>query len=78
MVASGVQDETFNVVAPIHRTRRETYLTSCAQFNWEAPTFSQAQSMPDFKKISAEKLQKFYPYAFAYPDPVDFYYTLES
>lgn len=78
MAASGVQDETFNVVAPIHRTRQETYLTSCAQFNWEAPTFSQVQPTPDFKEISAEKLQKFYPYAFAYPDPVDFYYTLES
>jgi nucleoside-diphosphate-sugar epimerase len=74
----GVPDETFNIVAPVHRTRRETYLTSCAQFNWEVPTFSASETAPAFKKISAEKFQKFYPYRFAYPDPIAFFYSLES
>jgi len=74
ILKKGVVDETFNVVAPLHPTRREVYEKSCAEFNWEAPTFSEPEIRPDFKIISAEKLNKFYPYTFQYPDPLLFYY----
>ena len=74
ILKKGLVNETFNIVAPLHPTRREIYEKSCAQFNWEAPTFSEPEIRPDFKIISAEKLNSFYPYDFKYPDPLAFYY----
>lgn len=74
ILKKGVVNETFNIVAPMHPTRREIYEKSCAQFNWEAPTFMEPVIRPDFKIISAEKLNKFYTYTFKYPDPLEFYY----
>ena len=74
IITKGILNETFNIVAPLHPTRREVYEKSCAQFGWEAPTFSEPEIKPDFKIISTEKLTKFYPYTFKYPDPLMFYY----
>ena len=74
IIKMGIVDETFNIVAPLHPTRREVYEKSCAQFGWEAPTFSEPDTKPDFKIISADKLAGFYPYTFRYPDPSSFYY----
>lgn len=74
MIKKGIVNETFNIVAPKHPTRRAVYEKSCAQFGWESPTFADAGITPDFKIISATKLSDFYTYAFQYPDPLDFFY----
>lgn len=75
IIKSGTKNETFNLVAPLHPTRREVYLKGCIEFGWEAPTFSSAASSPDFKIISGQKLDDFYNYHFKYADPLDFYYN---
>ena len=74
IVQQGVVNETFNIVSPLHPTRKDVYKKSCAQFGWEAPTFKEPENSPDFKTISAEKLNSFYKYDFKYPDPLHFYY----
>ena len=76
ILQNGVMNETFNIVAPIHTTRREVYEASCKQFDWEAPTFAEPPVKPDFKVISAEKFGKHYAYEFKFPDPLKFFYSL--
>ncbi len=76
MLERGIVNETFNVVSPLHPTRREVYETSCGLFGWEAPTFLEPSEPPAYKIISAEKLDRFYQYDFLYPDPLDFYYAM--
>ncbi|MCE7067667.1 NAD-dependent dehydratase [Dyadobacter sp. CY326] len=78
IIKSGISNQTFNIVAPIHTTRREIYEASCAQFGWETPTFAEPDSKPDYKIISAEKFAQHYDYAFKFPDPLQFYYSLED
>lgn len=74
MIEEGIVNETFNIVAPQHPTRREIYEKSCAQFDWEAPTFVTPETTPAFKTISASKLSSFYTYDFRFPDPLKFHY----
>ena len=74
MLENGVLNETFNIVAPLHPTRREIYESTCAQFSWEAPTFIQQKSGPNFKIISGDKFSCVYNYNFKYPDPLQFHY----
>jgi nucleoside-diphosphate-sugar epimerase len=74
IIQNGVLNETFNIVAPQHPTRRTVYEKSCTQFGWEPPTFAAAETTQAFKTISAAKLSNFYTYTFQYPDPLDFYY----
>ncbi|TDE12443.1 NAD-dependent dehydratase [Dyadobacter psychrotolerans] len=76
IMQKGVLNETFNIVAPSHPTRREVYESTCAEFNWEAPTFSEPEIKPDFKIISADKFSTFYKYSFRFPDPLYFKYQL--
>jgi nucleoside-diphosphate-sugar epimerase len=76
IIGTGIVNETFNIVAPFHPTRSEVYVSSCAQFGWEAPTFKEPEEAPDFKIISADKLARFYEHAFLYADPLDFHYEI--
>ncbi|WP_221389811.1 NAD-dependent dehydratase [Dyadobacter sp. NIV53] len=78
MLENGVLNETFNIVAPLHPTRREIYESTCSQFGWEAPTFLQPKTGPNFKIISADKFAFVYNYKFKFPDPLQFYYELEE
>jgi nucleoside-diphosphate-sugar epimerase len=78
IIKNGVVNETFNIVSPMHPTRKEVYLKSCAEFGWEAPTFDESAAKPDFKIISGEKLSKHYTYTFQYPDPLHFHYSLTN
>ena len=75
--AENIQNGTFNIVAPLHPTRKEVYEDSCARFGWEAPTFSEPAQRPDYKVISNKKLLSYYEYDFKYPDPLTFHYTRE-
>jgi len=76
MIENGVVNETFNIVAPLHPTRKEIYESTCSRFGWEPPTFIDQEIKPDYKVISAEKLSNFYDYKFLYPDPLKFHYDL--
>lgn len=80
VINSFIQDqvgwnETYNVVAPLHPTRREVYLASCAPFGYEPPTFKSTSDSP-FKIIVSQKLSEALGYRFVYPDPLGFYYEL--
>ncbi|HEV7380899.1 MAG TPA: NAD-dependent dehydratase [Dyadobacter sp.] len=76
MIEKHIHNETFNIVAPLHPTRREVYDSNCAQFGWEVPTYSEPAAAPDFKIISGEKLSKFYDVNFKFPNPMQFHYEL--
>ncbi len=65
--------EVYNVVAPLHPTRRDVYLASCVPFGYEPPTFQFAPENP-FKIISSQKLSDALSYRFVYPDPLGFHY----
>jgi nucleoside-diphosphate-sugar epimerase len=78
VLKQGVANDTFNIVTPQHPVRRDVYERSCAAFGWEAPTFREPETMPDYKVISGEKFGKMYHYDFKYPDPLNFHYQLED
>lgn len=70
-----VWNETYNVVAPFHPTRRDVYLASCTPFGYQPPTFSTAAINP-FKIVSSQKLVDKLNYPFLYPNPLQFLYQL--
>ena len=76
IIKTGILNETFNIVVPIHTSRQQVYEKSCEQFGWESPTFKDTEPGPDYKIISGEKFSRYYTYDFKYPDPLDFYYAL--
>lgn len=78
MLDNGVLDETFNIVAPLHPTRREVYESTCLLFGWEPPTFLKPEINPDFKIISARKFSNAYRYEFKFSDPLYFHYELNE
>lgn len=69
---------TFNAVAPEHPTREAIYRKSCADFGYPLPIFTTPDEAVPYKTISVEKLMQATPYAFKYPNPLDFYYQLGS
>ena len=75
LLARGIGDETYNVVAPQHPVRRRVYETSCQQFGWEVPTFVDPAWPEPFKVLSSEKLTTSLAYDWRYPDPLTFYYA---
>lgn len=76
VLATGVPNETFNVVAPQHPWRRVVYDASCEQFGWEKPTYMKPPEGQPFKVVSSGKLTRFLEYDFLYPDPLTFYYQI--
>lgn len=78
MIEQQIQNETFNVVAPLHPTRREVYDSNCKQFGWETPTYLEPETAPDYKIISGDKLHEHYHINFKYPNPLEFYYELKA
>lgn len=80
MIAQLIEQElpsaTYNIVAPLHPTRREVYVSSCEAFGWEVPTFLPPSSPTPFKVISSQAIVHDLSYRFRYPDPLLFYYTL--
>lgn len=77
IIRNGVKSETFNVVAPLHPTRKEVYLKNCEDFDWEAPTFKEPERPEGFKIISGEKLDIYYNPTYKYANPLDFFYQPE-
>jgi nucleoside-diphosphate-sugar epimerase len=73
--APALWNTVYNVVAPLHPTRREVYLASYAPFGYKPPTFKESGMNP-FKIISSQKLQNALDYRFVYPNPLEFFYQL--
>lgn len=74
-LTQGVGNETFNVVAPEHPTRRSIYEKSCRDNGWEPPTFAESEHSEPFKVVSSDKVIRLLDYTFAYPNPLQFYYS---
>jgi len=66
-------NDTYNVVAPLHPSRKEVYLSSASLFGFVAPTFTTADNQP-FKIISCQKLVARLNYSFHFANPLDFVY----
>ncbi|AEI47395.1 SDR family oxidoreductase [Runella slithyformis] len=66
-------NETYNLTTPLHPTRREVYLASCAPFGYEPPTFQTTADNP-YKIVSSQKLQDKLNYSFRFPNPLVFFY----
>jgi nucleoside-diphosphate-sugar epimerase len=71
MVTHQIENETFNVVAPMHPTKKEFYAVMAESINLEPPTFVQSS---DLKKceVSVVKLLSQTEFKFTYQDPMKF------
>ena len=74
LMAQGIDDETYNGVAPEHPTRRSIYVKSCQDNGWELPTFVDPDSPASYKEVSSRKITQHLGFTFAYPDPLEFQY----
>lgn len=74
LLIQGVNNETFNVVAPEHPTRRSIYEKSCRDYGWELPTFAEPEHPEPFKIVSPEKIISLLDYTFIYSNPLEFFY----
>ncbi|WP_435357356.1 NAD-dependent epimerase/dehydratase family protein [Emticicia sp. SJ17W-69] len=69
-----IWNETFNIVSPIHPTRKEIYARNCEELGFEMPEFVTPNEAPPFKIISPKKWLEYSDYQFIYENPLDFYY----
>jgi nucleoside-diphosphate-sugar epimerase len=74
IIEDSIWNETFNIVSPIHPTRKEIYTKNCQELGFEMPEFVAPQEPQPFKLISAKKWLKRSKYSFIYENPLDFYY----
>ena len=63
--------ELFNVCAPLHPSRSETYTKQAEKLGLEAPTFTTEKTKP-YKVISSKKMTEFLNYEWKHPNPIDF------
>lgn len=66
-----VWQETFNICADKHPTRKEFYLSQTQQQGLEPPTFSDDLTT-SFKIVSNQKVKERLGYEFQHPDPMEF------
>jgi|GWRWMinimDraft_6_1066014.scaffolds.fasta_scaffold01925_2 nucleoside-diphosphate-sugar epimerase len=74
IINQNLWEETFNVVSPLHPSRKQIVEVCCNPFGYEIPTFSEINSPMEYKTISVEKFLKVSNYVFKYPDPLKFSY----
>lgn len=67
---------TFNVVAPLHPTRREVYEKSCTDLHFTLPFFAESADAVSFKVVSSQKLTNKLQYTYQYANPLNFFYRL--
>ncbi len=68
-------NQVYNVVAPRHPTRKEVYARNARDYGFELPEYATETEAP-FKIISSAKLENDLSYAFKFPDPLEFSYSL--
>lgn len=69
-------NETFNIVSPIHPTRKEIYTKNCEELGFELPEFVEPSEPQPFKIINADKFIKATNYKFIYENPLSYYYLV--
>lgn len=74
IIEQNLWNETFNIVSPIHPTRKEIYTKNCIELGFEMPEFVEPTVPQPFKIISADKFIKASNYEFIYENPIDYYY----
>lgn len=70
IIVKRVWNDTFNVVAPLHPTRRQVYQQNVKDFGFEPPDFD--KDTADFKLINGDKITKKLGYQYQFPDPLAF------
>jgi len=70
VLEGNVANETLNVCADQHPTRREVYTRGAARFGFKPPRFV-APHQKDFKIVSSRALKEKLGYRFLFPDPLE-------
>lgn len=73
MIDHQIENEVFNVVAPIHPTKKEFYTKMAKFINLQPPTFIEAADQKR-REVSVRKLLTETGYEFICPDPMTFNY----
>lgn len=71
MLDHQIENEVFNVVAPIHPTKKDFYTKMAASINLVPPSFDESSDRIR-REISVHKLLEETSYTFMYPNPLDF------
>lgn len=74
IIENNIWNETFNIVSPIHPTRKEIYAKNCEELGFEMPEFVVPTEPQPFKIISPKKWLECSKYEFIYANPLDYYY----
>lgn len=74
IIHKGIWNETFNIVSPIHPTRKVIYTKNCEELGFEMPEFITPTEPQPFKIISPEKWLKHSEYSFVFENPLDYFY----
>lgn len=66
----------YNLVAPVHPSRKEVFSKNAKDFGFEAPVFIDNPEQSEKKKlILGRRVMEELAYQFLFPDPLDFYFT---
>ena len=65
---------TYNVVAPLHPTRKELFIKNARKLGVQAPGFSN-RTTGNFKVIDGTRMMKELGFGYQFPDPLDFAYS---
>ena len=74
IIENSIWNETFNIVSPIHPTRKEIYAKNCEELGYDMPEFITPSEPQPFKIISPKKWLECSKYEFIYHNPLDYYY----
>jgi hypothetical protein len=74
VIGRGLDNQVYNVVAPLHPKRREIYARNAAELGYALPEYADGP-LPGHKIVSSRKLVRGLPYAFRYANPLDFTYA---
>lgn len=74
IIENNIWNEVFNIVSPIHPTRKEIYAKNCEELGFEMPEFIAPNESQPFKIISSKKWLEHSKYEFIYENPLDYYY----
>ncbi|MEL6925735.1 MAG: SDR family NAD(P)-dependent oxidoreductase, partial [Bacteroidota bacterium] len=72
VIARGLWNETYNVVADEHPTRAIFYTYQALKEDLEPPTFVKEDTEPNYKIVSNEKIKSALNYQLRHPDPMSF------
>lgn len=72
IIGQEVWNETFNVCADEHPSKRDFYTRQALKDGFEPPTFADDNELPAYKTIANRKLKERLHYQFLHPDPLDF------